>query len=78
MMFRYLFDDDKTGRSHAIEKLNEGYNVFMWDRLKADLHLPQREKWDVNDLMIWCEDNHIHMPNLNNYYSSDSLDLLDI
>ena len=78
MMFRYLFDDDKTGRSHAIEKLNEGYNVFMWDRLKSDLHLPQREKWDVNDLLIWCEDNHIHMPNLNNYYSSDSLDLLDI
>ena len=50
----------------------------MWDKLKADLMLPHREKWDVNDLLIYCTTNNIKIPPLANYYSSDSLDLLDI
>ena len=78
LQYRYLYDDDKTGRKHSIEKLNEGYEVFMWDKLKADLMLPHREKWDVNDLLIYCTTNNIKIPPLANYYSSDSLDLLDI
>ena len=75
---RYLFDDDKTGRKHAIEKLEEGYEVFMWDKLKADINLPRKDKWDINDLVIYCNDKKIQIPNLEKYYSNDSLDLLDI
>jgi hypothetical protein len=78
LMYRYLYDDDKTGRKHAIEKLNEGYEVFMWDKLKADLMLPRKEKWDVNDLLIYCTEHKINIPPLANYYSSNNLDLLDI
>ena len=76
--FRYLFDDDLTGRKHALEKLSEGYEVFMWDRLKADLNLPKRDKWDINDLVIYCNDKKIQIPNLEKYYSNDDLDSLDI
>ena len=78
METRYLFDDDLTGRKHAIEKLNEGYSVFMWDKLKTELQLPYREKWDINDLVIYCSENNIKIPNLDKYYSSDNLDSLDI
>ena len=78
MKFRYLFDDDETGRKHSIEKLSEGYEVFMWERLKKDLNLPQREKWDINDVILWCNDNKIQLPNLSKYFSNDQFDLLDI
>ena len=76
MEYRYLFDDDKTGREHAIEKLNQGYNVFMWYKLKQDLNMPKRAKWDINDLVIWAYENNVKIPNLNNYYTNDKLDLL--
>lgn len=76
--YKYLFDDDLTGRKHALEKLNEGCDVFTWDKLKKDICLPQRKKWDINDLVIYCYSNKIQIPPLANYYSSNSLDLLDI
>ena len=78
LRFRYLFDDDETGRKHSIEKLEEGYEVFMWERLKKDLDLPQREKWDINDVILWCNANKKQLPNLSKYFSNDQFDLLDI
>lgn len=78
MEFRYLFDDDATGRRHAIEKLNQGYQVFMWSKLKKDLNMPKRQKWDINDLVIWAYDSQVRIPNISNYYTSDKLDLLYI
>jgi hypothetical protein len=78
MEFRYLFDDDVTGRQHAIEKLNLGYKVFMWSKLKSDLHMPNRSKWDINDLIIWADQNKIKIPSLETYYTNDKLDLLNI
>ena len=78
MRFKYLYDNDTTGRKYAIEKLNQGYEVFMWDRLTSDLHLPNKEKWDVNDVVNWCLSNNIKIPNFDLYFSNDSLDLLDI
>lgn len=76
--YRYLFDDDNAGRKHAINLLNEGSTVFLWSKLKKDLNLPKREKWDINDLAIYCADNHIPFPNIDKYFSNDLLDLLDI
>lgn len=76
--YRYLFDDDDTGRKHAIEMLNQGSQVFLWDKLKKEYNLPKREKWDINDLVIYCSNNNIKFPNLDKYFSNDSFDLLDI
>jgi len=76
--YRYLFDDDKTGRKHALEKLDEGYEVFMWDRFKSDLGLPQKTKWDMNDVVKYCSENNIKIPRLDSYFSNDSLDSLNI
>lgn len=76
--YRYLFDDDKTGRKHALEELNNGFKVFMWDNFKRDLGLPERKKWDINDVVIYCSDNNIKIPRLDNYFSNDNLDSLSI
>jgi hypothetical protein len=74
-MTRYLFDDDKPGREHAIEKIKEGYNVFMWDTFKKDLGIKSLKKLDMNDVIIWCYNNNVVCPNLDKYFSDDELDL---
>ena len=76
--YRYLFDDDKTGRKHALDMINNGYEVFMWDNFKVDLGLPNRLKWDMNDVVKYCSDNNIKIPRLDTYFSNDTLDSLSI
>jgi len=83
--FWYVFDSDKTGNEHAIEKLNAGYYVFMWEKLKSDLGLPyenpysKSSKWDINDVIIWRRDNNCtEKIYWSKYFSKDILDGLDI
>ena len=75
---RYWYDDDKDGRAESIKKINEGSEVFLWTKLRMDYELPVRKKWDLNDLMIWFRDNNIKPPNFNQYFSHDTLDIIDI
>ena len=76
--FYYLYDDDATGRKKSIEKLNNKSFVFLWDKFKKDIEIPYRNKWDINDVVNYCKENHIKMPNVLNYFSDDELDLLFI
>lgn len=75
---RYLFDDDKAGRTHSINKLKCGYKVFLWDLLKKKLSLEHRKKWDVNDVVIWCRNNNKRFPRIDDFFSDDELDLVII
>lgn len=73
---RYIFDDDKAGRDHAIEKLREGYGVFMWSVLKKDLGINVKGKLDINDLLLWCDDHGKKFPVIDKYFTDDVLDLV--
>ena len=75
----YVYDDDKDGRKHAIEKLELSQNVFMWDKLKAEYMMPQRKKWDINDFFLWCREKGLKTPTLwRQYFTNDPLDILSI
>lgn len=75
---RYFYDYDKTGNKKAVEKINQGQKIFLWGKLLKELEAPYRKKWDLNDLHIWAKEKNIKLPNLENYFSDDSLDLLDL
>jgi len=75
---RYFFDDDKTGRDRALEKINEGEQVFLWTKFKQENGLPFRKKWDLNDALIWFKENNKRAPLFDQYFSSDPLDSIDI
>lgn len=75
----FVYDSDKTGNKHAIERIQQGYFVFLWDKLKKDYCLPKREKWDISDFVDYCFKNKINVPkNWNKYFSNDIWDVLDI
>lgn len=76
--FWFVYDSDKTGNEHAIERINQGYHVFLWDNLKRDLGLPKRDKWDISDVIDYCIKNRLQIPNWRMYFSRDNWDLLDI
>jgi len=75
---RYFFDDDNDGRKKSIKLINEGNSVFLWDKFKKYLELPFRKKWDLNDVLIYMKRNNISTPIFDNYFSNDSLDLIDL
>jgi hypothetical protein len=77
-MVRYLFDDDKPGREHAIEKLKEGYNVFMWNVFKKELGIKSSKKLDMNDVVIWCSNNKVKIPDLKGFFSDNEFDMINI
>ena len=76
--YYYLYDDDKTGREKAFDKLNSGFNVFLWDKFKSDLELPHRQKWDYNDVVNYCKSNNIKIPFISQYFSNDKFDIINI
>jgi hypothetical protein len=77
-MVRYLFDDDKPGREHAIEKLQEGYQVFMWEKYRKDIGMPAKKKIDMNDVVIWCKKNNVIVPSIEDGFSDNEFDLINI
>lgn len=76
--YKYLFDDDETGRKNAMRQIELGHEVFLWSKFKNDLGLPKRKKWDINDVYLYCRQYNLQIPNIYNYFSSDTFDILDI
>lgn len=76
--YYYLYDSDKTGNKHALEKLSSGNYVFLWSQLKEEYELPDRKKWDVNDVINYLA----FRPHKNiywlKYFSNDQLDIINI
>lgn len=75
---RYWFDDDKPGKNKSIELIEKGESVFLWDKLKKDMELPYRKKWDLNDVLIYFKEHNIKPPFFDNYFSNDPLDIIDL
>lgn len=76
--YYYLFDDDTTGKEKAIEKISSKEYAFLWDKFKKDIGLPHKSKWDINDVVNYCKENNIKIPNVMNYFSNDYFDMMDI
>jgi predicted RNA-binding Zn-ribbon protein involved in translation (DUF1610 family) len=75
---RYFFDDDKTGRKKALQKIDRGDYVFLWGKFRNDNQLPYRTKWDLNEVAVWFKENGKKVPILEPYFSNDPLDAMDV
>lgn len=78
MPLRYWYDDDQKGREKAVQKIEQGSEVFLWTRFRNHIGLPWRKKWDLNDVVMWLRENGKNKPIFDLYFSSDPMDALDI
>lgn len=76
--FYYVYDSDRTGIKHSIDHIDKKDHVFLWQKLKDDLKLPKRKKWDINDVVNYCIDNKMRIPDWNNYFSNNIFDIINI
>lgn len=74
----YLYDYDETGIKKTIEHINKNDAVFLWGKYLRHINAPSRKKWDINDIFIWANKNNVKLPSVLQYFSSDSLDIIDI
>jgi hypothetical protein len=83
---RYFFDNDTAGYKKSVEKLKEGYKVFLWKKLFEDIvdkknpYDPYRLFYkiskvkDLNKLSELVPDSYFKL-GLENYFSNDILDI---
>jgi hypothetical protein len=75
---RWFLDGDKAGRTKSRELLEDGEEVFLWGRFLKENDLPDRDKWDLNDIVNYLRENSKKIKRLDNYFSSDKWDIIDI
>ena len=86
--FWYIFDKDDTGNEHAMDKMKQGYNVFLWKKFMTEFNIPEinpyisfgnKKKWDITDIKKYFRDMKIN-PRImwSNYFSNNMLDALNI
>lgn len=78
LKFYYMYDSDTTGNKKSMEKLDNGDYVFLWEKFKKEIGLPNRSKWDFNDVIKYCKDNNCRIPYVMNYFSNDKFDIIDL
>jgi hypothetical protein len=75
---RYFYDSDITGKNKSMEHLNKGDTVFLWSKFLQENNIPFKDKWDLNDIIIYNKKNKIKTQNFEQYFSNDPMDLIDI
>lgn len=75
---RWLLDSDTAGRNKSREIIQEGEEVFLWTKFLNDHDLPERPKWDLNDVVNYVREKGMKINRLDNYFSSNALDMMDI
>lgn len=87
---QFFYDYDKTGILKSIEKINNGYSVFLWERLfdfwsskivtdpnKAGREL-RKKIVDLGNIVRYVPQDYIKKLSINKWFSKDRFDLMYI
>lgn len=75
---RWMLDGDGIGRQKSREFLEKDEQVFLWGKFLKDCDLPERDKWDLNDIVNYVKSTGKKIKRLDNYFSADKWDIIDI
>lgn len=75
---RWMLDGDEIGRKTSRDFLQKGESVFLWGKFLKECDLPERNKWDLNDVVNYVKSTGKKIKRLDNYFSNESLDIIDI
>ena len=76
---RFLIDYDGEGKQNktkkkAIELLTRGEYVFCWKRFMKEYKLPKRDKWDVNDVLMFLKKDSFTYSELEPFFTNSIYD----
>jgi hypothetical protein len=70
-----MYDYDIAGRDASMDKLQNGYPVFLWKRYLEDSGIPHgNKKIDLTDLLVYAKRKGIQLPRFSEYFSRDRYD----
>ena len=75
---RWFLDGDKAGRDKSRDLLDKGEQVFLWGKFLKENSFPDRDKWDLNDVVNYLRSTGKKINRLDNYFSSDKWDIIEI
>jgi len=70
----FLLDYDKTGIKKSLKMIKEGKTVFLWRKFDKEYNLPKRDKWDINDLILYLKKDRFSIKELKPYFSNSIYD----
>jgi hypothetical protein len=73
-----FYDGDEAGKDALRKKLSVGDTVFLWDKFVKENDLPERDKWDLNDLVNYLRETGKKIKRLEKYFSNEQWDLIGI
>lgn len=84
---KFIFDNDESGLNKSKKMINDGKKIFLWKKViqeisknnsRLNFYLNKNIK-DINKLAEYMEDSFIYKNmNLDNYFSIDKLDIIDM
>jgi len=84
---RFFYDNDEVGKRKTLQRLEEGYSVFLWNKLFGDISKNNTKKEfflknnikDLNDFVKFTKSNNVSEEyKLEDYFSIDEFDKLYI
>lgn len=75
---RYFYDNDDTGRTCALKRLNENKSVFLWRKYIKDNEpfLNSSKIKDLNDLLLFARTKRIKLKPFSPYFSDSKYDAI--
>lgn len=71
-MVRFLFDNDKIGKEHSLNKLKSNKKVFLWSMYLKKMNIKNKVK-DINDIIrLNCFDKEVY----ESCFSDDEFDVM--
>lgn len=75
---RYFYDNDKTGKTNAIDKIKINKPCFMWAKFFKDFKYKNKRIKDLNEMIKYVYDNREYSGSLNKlstYFSKTKYDM---
>jgi hypothetical protein len=73
---RWFFDGDHAGREALRKKLTEGETVFLWKKFLDENRLPERDKWDLNDVVNYVRSTGNQIKRFDKYFGNSPWDMI--
>jgi hypothetical protein len=72
----FIIDNDSTPETpkKIIELLEQGNYVFCWNKFKKEYKLPKRDKWDINDVILYLKKDKYNYDELAPFFTNSIYD----